>query len=522
MHLITLYTLCTYAGFKGIGDTTIPKGKASIQEIVDHTLDRYIAVMFCKNVNMTDSKTNKTTKDVSALTIGTCALTTSGCSMLSGKELNSTIIFQNNTLMKLHLNSISMTYYALAQSQANVPLFVTTFITLNSNNNANELWILYCFTLFCQSKNKLYYKIRSSSNQLSYPVIAIDSDTRPSIVYFENSTSLMYISCQDSSYKWNCTLPSNVIITRLKNNTNYVTSSMQISFSTSPSTLNAVILFSMVVNPGIFNGSFLISCSSATCYFHQGSLIDNDSNTDKFSTSFDITVFVINSWIISFIIIIGIFAMYKFIPATNFISKNIRNAYLTKVSLDPSRIRPLTYWFFFAILICSAMCIVPWFAYFDYDMKTYSFMILPAFFPVIITLLLVLILHICRLQQNLCKILIIISILYWLSTLALSYSFSLVWKLKSDNCQISDLSGLKIVILVGHISTVCVVIYLLFWCIKCFQALKLASPEKLRNIYSDRANNKNYFNALSGQNNKIIPNSRLLQALHDGKMTPTN
>eukprot|EP01084_Bolivina_argentea_P134520 237268_1 len=224
------------------------------------------------------------------------------------------------------------------------------------------------------------------------------------------------------------------------------------------------------------------------------------------------------SWIQSFITIFGIFSIYKFISPSTFISKNIRNAYLTKVSLDATRIRPLSYWFFFINLICSAMCIIPWFAYFDYqNTHLYSLMIIPPFIPVILTLFELLILHTSLiLYTSLIKYFnFYISILYYLSIILLSYSFSFVWNLQSTNCQTSDLSGLKMVILVGHIATCCVVLYLLFWNIKCFQALKLASPEMskqpINHLHSNNYNNQN----INSNVHKVIPNSRLLAALDD-------
>ena len=51
--------------------------------------------MFCKIINMTDPKTNKTQLNVLALTVSSCAISTTSivelCTKMTGKELNSTI-----------------------------------------------------------------------------------------------------------------------------------------------------------------------------------------------------------------------------------------------------------------------------------------------------------------------------------------------------------------------------------------------------------------------------------------------
>lgn len=533
--------------------SSVGKGIISIQETWEQAVTNWVTIMFSKLVNITNKTAGVSKINVFVLVTATCSLNTGKygleCNSFIGKELNSTIVFGKDDItirakQILKTNFVSMKQYEPASTTTGVPLFITTYIIDDNtaNNKAtptNELWLLYCFDIFCtKSSNRTFYSVRNVKlidyPQLALPTTSDQASDMPHIIYFENSTSLAVMTCDYKEYTpWNCTnLDYNLVTLAIYNETNFESASMQISVVINPLySYESVILFSQVMNKdgsgaGIFNGTIYIQCGNTYCQNYNGGVLiqgSNSINTDKFQTNFDIQVFVILSWILTFITIFGIFSIYKFISPSNFISKNVRNAYLTKVSLDSS-IRSLSYWFFFANLICSAMCIIPWFAYFDYDYKLYSLMIVPPFIPIILTLFLVLILHICPLQtKNKCFInfLIIISFLYYLSTILLSYSFSYVWNLKSKNCQTSDLSGLKIVILTGHIATCIVIQYLLFWNIKCFQALKIASPESRNNKLVNNNNNIHHdldVNINNNNNNthhKIIPNSRLLAALND-------
>lgn len=286
---------------------------------------------------------------------------------------------------------------------------------------------------------------------------------------------------------------------------------MQIDVAINPTqSSESVLIFSQVMDKGggggIFNGSIFINCQTVNCAQNYGlKSVDDSMNTDVFTTSFDATIFILMAWILSIVALLGISLIFRFISPMQFIAKYVRNAYLAKVSLDETRIKSKVYWFFFVNLICSAMCIIPWFAYFDLDFKSYALMIIPPFVPIVLTLCLVLIFHTCPLTNYLSPILCILSLCYWLSLIFLSYSFSFVWTLQSESCQTSDLSGLKMVILSGHFATCLVIFYLLFWNVRCVQALKLASPQSI-NTNLRNGHGVNDVNQLR----KIIPRATAL------------
>ena len=524
------------------------KGVVSIQETwtknnKDNGNDNMVSIMFSKLVNITNATASINLKNVYVLMIATCQIDTQSGSSLScikygGKALNTTMIFKDILYKKstiqqqtLKTNVISMQQYYPSQNEEYVPLFATVY-TIQGSEETNELWILYCFNPFCNSNNRTFYKLHEVK-LIDYPQLALPtiSPYFPKILFFENQTHVMFMECEydtPPTAQWNCTILSyNHIIQPIHSNQDYETSAMQISASINPKNPSLCsIIFSQVSDSGggggVFNGSYYITCSSASCAINY-SLFLSDSNslsTEQFSASFQMQVFVIFVSLITIFTVVGIYSIYRFISPQNFISANVRNAYLAKVSLDSSKIRPLSYWFFFANLICSAMCIVPWFAYFDYsaiDYSLYSLMIIPPFIPIILTLSLVLILHICPLETKnnyFMNLLIIISILYYCSCILLSYSFSFVWTLKTMNCETADLSGLKIVILTGQIATILAVEYLLFWNIKSFQALRLASPERGYNYKNNRLhnslvndnNNNHYFDhdILNNANNSSL------------------
>lgn len=409
----------------------------------------------------------------------------------------------------LKANSVSMLQYVPAKSstseQDDVPLFFASYIAPNAKDTAlNDLWLLYCFDVFCTKSNRITYSVRTAGN-IDYPQLSLakilpsdssgSSQTRysPKVFWFENGTSLMALSCNDTSSPWNCTKSSRYTQTQqILVDENYEGTSMQISVSQNPENHETawedsskfVVLFSQVMSTesgaGIFNGSTYINSYSYDGSSYHDMLLATSSGSDQFSIAFDVTIFVAISWSSLLLTICGILVIYKLVTPAPFISKMVRNAYLLRVALDSSRIRPLSYWFFFANLICSAMCCIPWFTYFDYDYIITTSMILPPVVPVLLTLGFVLFLHFSSLQPQIAPILLVISFLYWLSTIFLSYSFAFVWNLKAENCETSDLSGLKVVILVGHLATFCVIEYLLLWSIRCYQALKLASPENVR------------------------------------------
>ena len=476
--------------------------------------------MFAKNVNIT----NTSNKNVYVLSLGTCALSSSDLvpqciDFKDGKELYSRIVFNESTEIAqnqiLKTNTVSMIQYEpSSEGIADVPLFITTYI-INSAAHNDQLWLLYCFDIFCNSQRKTFYKVRDVAT-IDYPQIILPTTQNeetylPKLVFFENSTSLMVMSCNYGQTEWNCTDKDyNHPTLAIVHNDNFETASMQIDVAINPTiSSESVLIFSQVMDKGggggIFNGSIFVNCQTVNCKQNYGlKIVDDSVNSDIFSTYFDFSIFVIMACTVSLVALIGVMSIYRFISPMQFIAKYVRNAYLAKVSLDSTRIKPKVYWFFFANLICSAMCIIPWFAYFDYDFSSYAIMIIPPFVPIVLTLWMVLMFHTCPLTNGLSPILVIISVFYWLALIFLSYSFSFVWTLESQSCQTSDLSGLKMVILSGHIATCLVIFYLLFWNIRCFQALKLASPQSINTNV-----NRNY-----QERRKIIPRA-LLDGFND-------
>eukprot|EP01083_Nonionella_stella_P269806 913162_1 len=275
------------------GDNSVGKGVISIQETWSSETN-FLTLMFTSNINISHNGTI-IEKNVYVLTIGTCGLSSSevvsGCFDLSGKELNSTIMYNiYGTSGTLKTNAISMVqYYPSSQGQSGLPLFITTYMRMMNNG--------YYIVLIYFAIQKIKHIIIRTVKNIDYPQIIISSlesnSYLPTIVFFENSSGLMVMSCNYAPAEWNCTsLDYDHQTHAILNNSEFETASMQIAIKSSPDIYGeSMIIFSEVRDEsgsggGIFNGSVIIGCKSITCEFHNGFIYlqSNEKYRYKFNT----------------------------------------------------------------------------------------------------------------------------------------------------------------------------------------------------------------------------------------------
>eukprot|EP01084_Bolivina_argentea_P113367 202058_1 len=241
-------------------NNAIAQGKISIQETW-YEKENYLSIMFGKNINSSNEN------NIIELRIASCSLSTSNsytniCNNLIDKELESKSIFKNKILSR---NDISMIEYPLSRSKSDVPIMIGSYII--NNGKINELWMVYCFNIFCNSQNMLSYKV-FGSQQINYPVIGVHYQYyNPSIVFFTNSYNLNIMSCEYQPSPWNCTIYDYNHPTYTVYQSNKLqTSSMQISISLNPySFQQSLLIFSMVEQTNIFNGSDYVNCQTSVC-----------------------------------------------------------------------------------------------------------------------------------------------------------------------------------------------------------------------------------------------------------------
>ncbi len=319
-----------------------------------------------------------------------------------------------------------------------------TYAIAYTDSSQNDLFLLFCFDVHCREGTRFNTTLSTSKGTISYPQVSVDYENRPIIAFFKNSTSLIVIHCD----YWKCTSGNYREVTVSKNN-EYITNSMQLSLQ--PYGDSQVVAYSIVTNniSSGYAGLGYVYCPAFDCAISQSSVLDENDSPSKFTAHFSWLVFIISVSVIVYACIFAVFLMCKYVDPSAFISTYIRNAYLQQVSLD-HRIRPMSYWIFFATLICTAMCVVPWFAYFNFNISLYEKMILPPFAPVLLSLIFVIILH-QNTNSYLRLSLAMMSLAYFAACIGLCYSFTCVWNLSSDNCQVADLSGLRIVIIVKRL-----------------------------------------------------------------------
>ena len=262
---------------------TISKGKISIQEIWSNNQENYLAIMYGKMIN---NNNNYKKNNGIGLMVAGCSLNTENnngitdCNKLMNKQLENNLISTNNEY--LAIDHVSMVKYPLSETRSNVPMMIGIYTMINNKNvNEMELWILYCFNLFCNSQRKLNYKLWTSS-KIDYPLIEIHYGYYyPSIIFFDDSSTLIMMSCEYQPVPWNCTqLTYNHPTYVIYENDNFNSSLMQISaVANIYSYQESLVLFSMVGDQGKSSTNYLgaqyILCETATCAINQQQHIIN-------------------------------------------------------------------------------------------------------------------------------------------------------------------------------------------------------------------------------------------------------
>ena len=242
--------------------------------------------------------------------------------------------------------------------------------------------------------------------------LGISIDGSHAIAFIANSSYIFILKCKDK----NCT---NSDLLTIQNNSEFTTSSMQLSLtmlSTEP--FETALMYSITTINESYSGLGYYYCGYPNCYYNTANhTIDVESNFSDLNKNFELTPFIITLSSHTLITLIWIYIIFYKINPKDFISRNIQNAFLNTVTLDVRILRPNSYWIFWCEIVCSSICVVPWFAYFQRS-KGYIIMILPPFVPILISLIYVIGLYFCMKQMK--YILIILPFFYYLANCFLS------------------------------------------------------------------------------------------------------
>ena len=239
-------------------DADAAKYEVSIQETWYYGSGNYLSLMYTKayGVNIAVCGLNSTANGVSS------------CDHMVGDELESKSILNNQYLSK---NYVSMVEYLPSKEEKNTPIMIATYTVNNTQNNDDELWILYCFNLFCDSQYRLSYKLWSAT-KITYPII----DVRyayyfPYIAFFQDSKDLVFMNCEYAVNPWNCTQllynhPTTVIYEYLSN---LDTDKMQISVVANLIAPQQSLMLSSIVQSDSYLGLEFVNCETADCNINE-------------------------------------------------------------------------------------------------------------------------------------------------------------------------------------------------------------------------------------------------------------
>ena len=239
------------------------KGEVSIQQTWYDINYNYVSIMYTKLEN------NKY-----GLNIAGCALHGQGdsitaCNLMIGKELQYKLIFNNQYLSK---NYVSMIEYFPSQQTQNVPIMIATYTLNNTKDTGEELWILYCFSLFCDSTKRLSYKLWAGE-QINYPLVNVRYEhyAFPYIAFFQDSKDLVFMTCEYTVVEWNCTdllynHPTTVIYEDLNN---LRTNEMQISVVGNLVSPQQSLMVTSIVQGNSYSGLEFVNCETADCNINE-------------------------------------------------------------------------------------------------------------------------------------------------------------------------------------------------------------------------------------------------------------